>query len=325
MASFSDSPQYYEDSPWHRDGFGFGDADCDDDMDNLPSGDSGASQGSEGASPVPLLMGWSREGSEGDAALSLLAKGVDAFTELMRVPSNGGGFLCDLLLSPSDVKGVFSDGDCTDCVPTVFKIPVARSEPTSFPLAAPRTLVVPALPKAGTGGGSGGGSIGGFRFEAQSVGAGYIARVAPAAGALTMVPLPPALLPPAAAAAPKHVARARARAGGGACDACDTDGDLLASLRLAVAASFYVPSLPSPADRARQAACKQQRLDARRKLTAKQLRWKAAAAATAAETAAKPTKYPQRRQAAGTRKRLSGKFQRENKGVFVPASQLYGR
>jgi len=258
----------------------------------------------------------------------LLAKDVDAFAKLLRVPSDGGGFICEpfLLLMPSGVMGVFSDGDGIDCVPSVFKIPVARSGPTSFPLAAPRTLVVPALPKAGTGGGSGGGSSGGLRFEAQSVGAGYIARVAPAAGALTMVPLPPALLPPAAAAAPKHFARARARAGGGgASDVCDDDGDLLVSLRLAVAASFYVPSLPSPADRARQAACKLQRLEARRKLTAKQLRWKAAAAATAAETAAKPTKYPQRRQAAGTRKRVSGKFQRENKGVFVPASQLYGR
>ena len=251
----------------------------------------------------------------------LLAKDVDAFAKLLRVPSDGGGFICEplLLRMPSDVMGVFSDGDGIDCVPSVFKIPVARSGPTSFPLAEPRTLVVSALPNAGTGGG-------GLRFEAQSVGAGYIARVAPAAGALTMVPLPPALLPPAAAAAPKLFARARARAGGGgASDVCDDDGDLLVSLRLAVAASFYVPSLPSPADRARQAACKLQRLEARRKLTAKQLRWKAAAAATAAETAAKPTKYPQRRQAAGTRKRVSGKFQRENKGVFVPASQLYGR
>ena len=57
MASFSDSPQYYEDSHWHLDGCGFGDADCDDDIDNLMSGDSVASQGSEGASPAPLLKG----------------------------------------------------------------------------------------------------------------------------------------------------------------------------------------------------------------------------------------------------------------------------
>jgi hypothetical protein len=87
--------------------------------------------------------------------------------------------------------------------------------------------------------------------------------------------------------------------------------------------------LPSPdaADRARQAACKQQRLYARQKLDAKRLRWKKAAATFAQANAAQPydtklSKYPKRQQAANGRSRKGGKFQKENKGVFLPASQL---
>jgi hypothetical protein len=76
--------------------------------------------------------------------------------------------------------------------------------------------------------------------------------------------------------------------------------------------------LLSPADRARQATVKAQRQRRRQLLDAKRATWKAAAAALAA----KHTNYPDRRQAAKARKRVGGRFQRENKGTFLPASEL---
>ena len=109
---------------------------------------------------------------------------------------------------------------------------------------------------------------------------------------------------------------------------------LVARVAPVVSAFTLVPLMPfkvshssDAADRARQVACKQQRLYARQKLDAKRLRCKKAAATLAQVNAArssdkKLSKYPKRQQAANGRSRTGGKFQKENKGVFLPASQL---
>ena len=87
-------------------------------------------------------------------------------------------------------------------------------------------------------------------------------------------------------------------------------------------ASALNPQLPASAaaDRARQLACKQQRLYAQQKLDAKRLRWKEVAATTKANC---KSMFPERQKAAVNRSHTGGaKFREENKGVWLPASQL---
>lgn len=92
-------------------------------------------------------------------------------------------------------------------------------------------------------------------------------------------------------------------------------------------ASALNPQLPvnllpasAAADRARQLACKQQRLYAQQKLDAKRLRWKEVAATTKANC---KSMFPERQKAAVNRSHTGGaKFREENKGVWLPASQL---
>jgi hypothetical protein len=168
-------------------------------------------------------------------------------------------------------------------IPPVFKIPVVNQPPTPVQVPKRPTLTVPSLAKAAGCGSSTSGGGWGRSFHAQEVGQGLIARGASAKNIFMMIPLLP----------------------------CK--------------ASFSSEA----ADRARQVACKQQRLYARQKLDAKRLRWKQAAATLAQANAAvtggntKLSKYPKRQQAANGRSRTAGgKFQMENKGVFLSASQL---
>jgi len=133
------------------------------------------------------------------------------------------------------------------------------------------------------------------KFVAQELGVGLIARVAPALGAFKLVPLSPAKAMAASAAnLPQTV---------------------------------FVPELANAVDRARRVTCKQRRFYARLRLNAKRYRWRAATTTIADADVAqssdkKVAKYPNRQRAAKCRSRMGGKFQKENKSVFLPASQL---
>jgi len=249
----------------------------------------------------------------------------DTFVGLPMAPSNDGSSFFDSMLSQLALENSNASAKFAD-IPTLFKPPVLCREQTPLQLTKHKPFTVPGLPRPGCGSSNYGGGLE-RRFEAHVAGAGFIARVAHAVGDFVLVPLSPLTPSPISGANLPRTARNKRRSGIREHGVCSGDGDLLIRLQRALAASVFVPTLPTAADRARHAACKQQRLYARQKLDAKRLRWKQAAATLADANAArsgdkKLTNYPMRQQAANGRSRTGGKFQKENKGVFLSASQL---
>lgn len=128
---------------------------------------------------------------------------------------------------------------------------------------------------------------------------------------LFLLPLPPI----AALAATRRGAR---------CDAgtevTEADGDLFSLLKASVARKFFVPSVTGFSERRRATLGTDRRARARARLEEKRARWKAAAT----ERAATGThlKYKGRKVAANGRKRVGGRFVKENKGTFVSVADM---
>ena len=306
-------------------------SDCGSSQDTFPALKAPSDCGSSKNSFSELLKAPSDYGSNQDVFLERLqapsdcGSSQDTFVGLPMAPSNDGSSFFDSMLSQLALENSNASAKFAD-IPTLFKPPVLCREQTPLQLTKHKPFTVPGLPRPGCGSSNYGGGLE-RRFEAHVAGAGFIARVAHAVGDFVLVPLSPLTPSPISGANLPRTARNKRRSGIREHGVCSGDGDLLIRLQRALAASVFVPTLPTAADRARHAACKQQRLYARQKLDAKRLRWKQAAATLADANAArsgdkKLTNYPMRQQAANGRSRTGGKFQKENKGVFLSASQL---
>jgi len=281
----------FTDSLWQEFVRGFSDdAECMDELANLATSNSGAGQDSYFDFPLAKCNSLLQDimGDDGNSALS--ANDLDDFTELMRAP-----------LETVSTQDTFSG---------LVKAPVQLApwqSPEEKALATVKSADIPPV----------------FRIPVMS-----------RPPVPLQVPKRPTLTVPSLAKA----ASCGSLVHSGGCErsfqAHEVGLGLVARVAPVVSAFTLVPLMPfkvshssDAADRARQVACKQQRLYARQKLDAKRLRWKKAAATLAKANVArtgdtKLSKYPKRQQAANGRSRTGGKFQKENKGVFLPASQL---
>ena len=253
----------------------------------------------------------------------------DAFSEFFRAPSECGSSqdaFSELFWAPSDCgssQDTFSKlfrapSECGSSQDTFSELPKAQSncgsgfyesilsrlpfEKTLPPVkcagilrARKVKLSVPRLPEADCNNSIFSVGSNKRKFVPQELGAGLIARVAPVLGAFKLIPL----------------SRAKAMAASAA----------------TLPRKVFVPELANAVDRARRVTCKQRRFYARLRLNDKRYRWRAATTTIAAADVAqsndkKVAKYPKRQRAAKCRSRMGGKFQKENKSIFLPASQL---
>jgi len=105
-------------------------------------------------------------------------------------------------------------------------------------------------------------------------------------------------------------------------DVTEADGDVYASIKkvLLDGSLFAMPLLVTPASREKQVMFSKRRAKAAKKLADKRIAWKAAVTARAATGT--PLKYADRSKAANTRKRVGGRFVKEDKGSFRPVTNM---